>query len=343
MWLESIIQARLPDVDLSAGPPGIPTDGPNGDSDQNVSPLQEGRPNHHTVALPDVSQSLNAPDQRAHEIGLISVGAKADQKYIGPSSGYFLARLLLACSPRVDTDDAHISTVDTPTSRSLMNDLVDVMHGPFPLPAQPLAVRLSRIYFDTIQPQWPILHEPSFRAAMDQLLLDQHTLTAPQTGDPHVHFQVYMVLAISAKILSYRTKRPFSGESYCLSALQYLDQLKIQSSIQGLQCMLLLLIFAVHSPHTRLNVWYLNYQCLATVLDLGLQRNITASAGVSHLNQEMRTRLFWTVFTLDRTIATMMGRPIGLRDEACELRVSTVRNVLLCIRCLLSIATQECH
>ncbi|KAL1592687.1 hypothetical protein SLS60_011103 [Paraconiothyrium brasiliense] len=71
----------------------------------------------------------------------------------------------------------------------------------------------------------------------------------------------------------------------------------------------------------RLNVWYLNYHCIAAVLELGLQRNVTTSSGISLLDQEMRTRVFWTIFTLDRTIATMMGRPIGLRDEACELRL----------------------
>jgi hypothetical protein len=74
----------------------------------------------------------------------------------------------------------------------------------------------------------------------------------------------------------------------------------------------------------QLNVWNLNYQCLAAVIDLGLQRHVAISAGISQHEQDMRTRIFWTVFTIDRTIASMMGRPIGLRDEACELRVSLI-------------------
>ncbi|RNJ54665.1 hypothetical protein D7B24_009557 [Verticillium nonalfalfae] len=39
----------------------------------------------------------------------------------------------------------------------------------------------------------------------------------------------------------------------------------------------------------RLNVWYLNYQCIAAVLDLGLQRNITTSSGITKLQQHLRT------------------------------------------------------
>ncbi|KAG9185942.1 hypothetical protein G6011_02498 [Alternaria panax] len=73
----------------------------------------------------------------------------------------------------------------------------------------------------------------------------------------------------------------------------------------------------------QLNVWNLNYQCLAAIIDLSLQKHVTISAGISQLEQDMRTRIFWTVFTIDRTIASMMGRPIGLRDEACELRFAT--------------------
>ncbi|CRG84961.1 Transcriptional activator protein acu-15 [Talaromyces islandicus] len=42
---------------------------------------------------------------------------------------------------------------------------------------------------------------------------------------------------------------------------------------------------------------------------------------VSLLEQEMRTRVFWVIYTLDRTLAILMGRPIGIRDEACELRL----------------------
>lgn len=101
-----------------------------------------------------------------------------------------------------------------------------------------------------------------------------------------------------------------------------MDNLNLENSLQGVQCLLLLLIFTIHSPYVRLNVWYLNYHCLAALLDLGLQRDIDTRSGISLLEQEMRARIFWVIFSFDRIIATMMGRPIGLRDEACELRVS---------------------
>ncbi|GJN77146.1 hypothetical protein PLIIFM63780_000635 [Purpureocillium lilacinum] len=172
-----------------------------------------------------------------------------------------------------------------------------------------MAEELCDAFFELVHPQYPVLHRPTFIATLNKLY-------EQGDQDPVSSFQVYMVLAISCRL-----KSGLPGESYCMSALKYFDRLNVENSLQGLQCLILLTLFAMHSPSVRLNVWYLNYQCIAAVLDLGLQRDITTRSGISLLEQEMRTRIFWVVFTLDRTIATMMGRPIGLRDEACELRL----------------------
>ncbi|KAJ8113253.1 hypothetical protein OPT61_g4578 [Boeremia exigua] len=318
--LESIIRERLPDVDLTIALSelsGTVHDEDSAATEQNFSPIQRDPQNSSAAILADVGSTI-VPDQRAHEIGLVSVGFNADQKYIGPSSGYFLARLLLADSRRNGEEDQSGRRI-VATPQTSINDLVSAIQGPLPLPPKDLAMQLCQVYFETIHPQYPILHEPSFRAALTRLYSNSDNDSDDESAA--VHFQAYMVLAISASIWTWRTQRPIPVESYCLSALQYLDRIMIGSSLPGLQCMILLLIFTMHSPHMRVNVWYLNYQCIAAILDLGLQRQVTTSLGVSLLEQEMRTRIFWSVFTIDRTIASMMGRPIGLRDEACELRL----------------------
>ena len=196
---------------------------------------------------------------------------------------------------------------------------MNAVQGSLPLPSEAQALELCNTYFEVVQAQYPILHRPTFFQNL------HHLYESNTPSDPYVAFQSYMVLAIGSTIMSRRVKYRLPGESYCLSALQYYNQLNVENSLPGLQCLLMLLIFTMHSPCMRLNVWYLNYQCIAAALDLGLQREITTMAGITLLEQEMRTRIFWVVFTLDRTIATMMGRPIGLRDEACELRVCCPR------------------
>jgi hypothetical protein len=113
-------------------------------------------------------------------------------------------------------------------------------------------------------------------------------------------------------------------EGYYASALKYADYACNHGSMTSLQCLLLLMVYALYNPSCNINIWNLNYQCLASVIDLGLQRDVRASPSlrISVFDQEMRTRIFWVVYTFDRTVCTMMGRPIGIRDEACDIRVS---------------------
>jgi hypothetical protein len=183
-------------------------------------------------------------------------------------------------------------------------------------------LQLSAAYWENVHFQYPFLHRPT------HIKLIEHMHTSDDTS-PFAAFQVHMVLAISTTVLSRRMKVPLSAEGYCTSAMSYFEQIQIEGSLEGLQCLLLLQIYALNNPSMGLNVWYLNYQCIASVLDLGLQRDVRAGKSLSLLTQEMRTRTFWVVYSLDRMLATIMGRPIGLRDEACELRVSLVRNTLL--------------
>jgi hypothetical protein len=242
------------------------------------------------------------------EIGLVALGSSQDLRYIGPSSGYFLARIML--SSRSTARQSWRSQQPSGGTK----DLVDAMQGPLPFPSSRQAHALCDEFFDALHFQYPVLHRPSFLEKLSNVIDDPEP-------DPEDAFQVFIVLAIGSVVASHRRHLHLPAESYCLSALQYFDRINVDSSLRGLQCLVLLQIFAMHCSNVRLSIWHLNYQCLAAVLDLGLQRNITTKAGFTLLEQEMRTRIFWVVFMLDRKIATMMGRPIGLRDEGCDLRV----------------------
>ncbi|KAF4342331.1 positive regulator of purine utilization [Fusarium beomiforme] len=348
-WLESIIRAECPGVDLSQGPPidigegwndttiGVVDDSvlPTPDTTQRssdvvrdsggeISTIQpvnipenqiengsETRPETQPGNQPVRSASASEPtgaSAMTHEIGLVSLATTQDPRYIGPSSGYFLARVLLDSASKAD-DSLSRANRNAPFPIKL----VEALQGPLSLPPKDTAIQLCEAYFSAINLQYPILHQHTFYDILD--------IAYQGDQDPVVNFQVFMVLAIGSAILSARTRARIPAESYCLSALKYLDDLNVENSLKGVQCLLLLLIFTIHSPCVRLNVWYLNYHCIAALLDLGLQRNISVGSGIDLLTQEIRARIFWVIYSFDRIIATMMGRPIGIRDEGCELRM----------------------
>ena len=254
-------------------------------------------------------------DGLSHEIGLVALKASQHPRYLGPSSGYFLARVMLA-TKRPD-EAGWRSKFGAGTEKSMPVDLVEALQGPLPFPPAAQARFLCEQYFEIVHPQFPMLHAATFR---DRL---PHVLENPDMDDQDT-FQVFMVLALGAMVASNQRRVHLPAESYCLSALRLLERIHAEKSVKGLQCLLLLFVFTIHSSSMRLSVWHLNYQCIAAVIDLGLQRNITTvtNSDMTGLEQEMRTRILWVVLMLDRRVATMMGRPIGLRDEACDLRVS---------------------
>ena len=269
-------------------------------------------PNQYSAA--ETAPSGTPQTDVAHEIGLIPLSAGV-RKYVGPSSGFSFAKLVFARADQASPATSHsVKSHESPsTTRSRSVFQVE----PTAIPSSmDQALQLSTIYFEYVHIQYPFLHEPSYYRLVNAVYSDQRNISASTL------FQVTMVLAISATILSKRLKIPFTGEGLCATAMEHANNVDFQNSVEGVQCLLLTAMFTLHSPYLGINPWYLNYQCLAAVLDLGLQRDVPTGPSLSIFQREMRTRVFWVVYSLDRTLATTLGRPIGLRDEACDLRVS---------------------
>lgn len=252
--------------------------------------------------------------EAAHEIGLIPLSSGVN-KYVGPSSGFPFAKLVFARA-----DQASPGTVQSNMSQdspSTVRSRPSFQFRPTAIPtSREQALELSKTYFEYVHVQYPFLHEPSHYRLLNEVY--NNSLRASSSA----LFQITMVLAISATILSKSLRIPFTGEGLCATAMEHANKLDFQNSVNGVQCLLLIAMFTLHSPYLAINPWYLNYQCLAAVLDLGLQRNIPISTSVSSFEREMRTRIFWVIYSIDRILATTLGRPIGLRDEGCDLRVS---------------------
>jgi hypothetical protein len=267
------------------------------------------------------TQQSRTQSRQAHEIGLVTLSSGGEARYIGPSSGYFLANLVFSSAGRRSRPPGTRS-VDEPISLS-----AELFNTPALLPSRKEdAIELSSKYFSTVHLLYPFLHEPSHMQRLERM----YTEESAAKPDPSDAFHVHMVLAIAASDLSRRFRLRLPAEGYYTAATQYFESTCAEGSLESLQSQLLLMVYALHNPSCGVNIWSLNYQCLGALIDLGLQRDIRTSSSfhVSFLEQEMRTRIFWVVYSFDRTLGTMMGRPIGVRDEACELRVSKPSTVI---------------
>ncbi|KAF7718199.1 Positive regulator of purine utilization [Penicillium ucsense] len=316
-WLESLVREQRNDVSLEDGPPmsvdHLQRDGNLGphlceQSEESSATSQQAQ----SLPIGEHADS-RIQSRQAHEIGLVSLSSGTVPRYIGPSSGYFLANLVFASAGR---KSRLAGTRDGTCSISLSAEL---FNSPASLPSRKEdAIKLSSNYFSTFHLLYPLLHEPSHMQRLERV----YAATSSSGFHPSDAFHVYMVLAIAASDLSRRLRLRLPAEGYYTAAAHYFEDTCADGSIESLQGQLLLMVYALHNPSCGVNVWGLNYQCLAALIDLGLQRDVRASPAfqISVLEQEMRTRIFWVIYTFDRALGTMMGRPIGVRDEACELR-----------------------
>lgn len=104
----------------------------------------------------------DTPDQRddssafESRVGLLDVRATlSEPQFLGSSSAFAFSRIVnLSLTKNLPTDTTKASILDRHAS----------VPSPCQLPEYDIAVKLSDAYFKYIHPQYPFLHEPTFRA-----------------------------------------------------------------------------------------------------------------------------------------------------------------------------------
>lgn len=168
------------------------------------------------------------------------------------------------------------------------------------------AAELINNFFTRRWAQYPVLHRPTF--------MSTHYL--PFSGGNEVsdlsNFLVYMVLAIGA------SEKPSSRSTnpkhlrYFQAAVHYLPTTFDLDDVDTVLCLVLLCMFGVKEPQL-VDLWYTIGVALR--LAVGADLHCYEAAGTEGLlESEMRKRLFWSLYAMDRTVSIALGRPLGIND-----------------------------
>lgn len=140
----------------------------------------------------------------------------------------------------------------------------------------------------------------------------------------------------------------FQPEEYHASAIVHLESFLGSSSSEGfggleeLQAVLLLASFALLRPVAP-GLWYIVGVAMRLAVDLGLhyEDGIGLDSGSKDGNQvqprinarergrrewvrDLRRRLWWCVYSFDRLVATCVGRPFGISDQAISTELPSM-------------------
>ncbi|KAF4461339.1 purine utilization positive regulator [Fusarium albosuccineum] len=241
-------------------------------------------------------------------------GGDETPRYLGPSSGIAMTRLLMEQAKRY-TDSKRISDL-IPSVRARQARMQSIqMTGPasrrksYPmisqhpaesLPTRAVADKLLEIFNQKAQLFWPVLHEKD-------LLQDLDAVYNGDT-DPYRLFVVRMVIAISLQKLD--TQYAGLADSYYLAAMQFFEDVVRPKDLKTLQCLVLLGQYSLLTP-TRTPIYYVIGLATRICQQEGLanEKTITQGYDSDAKTIDMRRRILWTVAAMEYGLAHSMGRP----------------------------------
>ncbi|KAH8595189.1 fungal-specific transcription factor domain-containing protein [Bisporella sp. PMI_857] len=130
-------------------------------------------------------------------------------------------------------------------------------------------------------------------------------------------FQLNMIFALASIDLHRRNesnKHPFG---YFTAALLNLNGILGFETIEDIQGFLLIAQFGLYY-YIGCSVWELCQICIRICIELGLHRPPRV-ASPNLLTEQMRRRVFWECYQLDRISSVALGRPFGIEDSAIEI------------------------
>ncbi|KIW30360.1 uncharacterized protein PV07_06110 [Cladophialophora immunda] len=143
------------------------------------------------------------------------------------------------------------------------------------------------------------------------------------TNIGYSYFTVLIVCAISTASLSRNVDSVISlsaAESF-QAALRFREYAILPNTIVGLQAILFLIQYATLNP-SQLNAWYLVGVGMRICVDLGLHQDPSGpSIEMSGNLLETRRRLFWSMYSFDRSISLGTGRPCEISDQVIHVDV----------------------
>ncbi|KAL2845477.1 fungal-specific transcription factor domain-containing protein [Aspergillus pseudoustus] len=232
------------------------------------------------------------------------------------------------------------------------------------LPSVTAARKLAEHYFTDIYPRLPFFSTQGFWAQFEHVygfssqstshLADAHVVSGPSRSESSLNqgqisprlppsipnssepaadsshgydiFTVAIVLAISASSLSSSSTSVIYGKANSLfqTAIRFRESISFANTVAGVQSILFLIQFANLNP-SSLDAWYLIGVGMRTCIDLGLHQDPQPPSSVSPSLLETRRRIWWSMYSFDRSMSLSCCRPMEVSDSVITALLPTFR------------------
>ncbi|CCT63423.1 related to GAL4-like transcriptional activator [Fusarium fujikuroi IMI 58289] len=190
------------------------------------------------------------------------------------------------------------------------------------LPPRQTAHVLVQHYMDNVYSLFPCFLETSLLTALDDIY-QEDTRTIKDSD----YWMVYMVLAIGSIAQSKRSQDThyLTGLEYASRAMNHADGALTPGYVTQIQSLLLLTQYAMLDP-AHFDSWHLIGFTARAIVDLGFHQDPPSSAVPDKASLDMRRKIFYCVYALDRAISMVHARTFSFTDDTVNVAFPQASN-----------------
>lgn len=194
-----------------------------------------------------------------------------------------------------------------------------------------IAETLIKAYQKHLSTRWVVLYRPQ--------LLYLHK-KRKELIDPFDISTLNMVYATAGRFLETTgVTGNFFPDRHYNAALAHLDGLLRSHDIRSVQTLLLHAVYCLRAPR-GLSAWTHVGLAIRISIELGLHRRTRSERPC--LASEIRKRIFWSCYCLDRQVSIILGRPFAISDRDIDVEVKQMLESKSLINVLTDPASTRC-
>ncbi len=184
-------------------------------------------------------------------------------------------------------------------------------------PPRHVAQSLFTVFFDRLHTRWPILDRQLYQMVFEE----QYSRKVLPTEQKSI---LHLIYAISSSFLQLTKKNcEVDPERHFAAALVPMDHILEAHNLATQQFLVLLALYGKRHPYGA-GSWSQVRYAVTLCIELGLHRKRSerpSMAKISPRDSEIRRRVFWACYCLDRETSSLLGRSpaISDRDINCEV------------------------
>ncbi|KAI4599077.1 hypothetical protein KJ359_002494 [Pestalotiopsis sp. 9143b] len=181
------------------------------------------------------------------------------------------------------------------------------------LPPNAAARRFVDAYFRNVNRAYPFVDR-------NKVLNNLETLgDFPKRNQDADSTLLYLIMAIGCTTLQRAGQIPADTTSkFEVGYADIIQECLTREGVESIQILVLLALYSLFDP-TAPSAWSMVSIAARQAMLLGLTRRTPEGRSISPTEIELRHRLLWSVYVLDRMMATSLGLPAALTDENLDV------------------------